>query len=39
MKFVNQLIGEIEIPEEKIIHFPNGIIGFENQKSSTRMCS
>jgi flagellar assembly factor FliW len=33
MKFVNQLIGEIEIPEEKIIHFPNGIIGFENHKN------
>ncbi len=32
MKFVNHLIGEVEISEDKIIHFPNGIIGFENHK-------
>jgi flagellar assembly factor FliW len=32
MKFVNQLIGEIEVSNEKVIDFPQGIIGFENHK-------
>jgi flagellar assembly factor FliW len=32
MKFVNQLIGEIEVSNEKVIDFPHGIIGFENHK-------
>lgn len=32
MKVVNQLIGEVEISEDKVINFPNGIIGFEKYK-------
>lgn len=33
MKLVTRQFGELEISEEKIIHFPNGIIGFEECKS------
>lgn len=32
MKINTKFFGEIEIEEEKIINFPNGIIGFENLK-------
>jgi flagellar assembly factor FliW len=32
MKMENQFIGKVEIKEEEIIYFPNGIIGFEKFK-------
>ncbi|MGB9812186.1 MAG: flagellar assembly protein FliW [Thermovenabulum sp.] len=32
MKIETKFFGEIEIEEEKIINFPNGIIGFEDLK-------
>jgi len=32
MKLVTQQFGELEVSEEQIIHFPNGIIGFEDCK-------
>ncbi len=32
MKLYNKYLGETEIPEEEIIYFPNGIIGFEDFK-------
>lgn len=32
MKLNNHLIGQLEILEDEIIFFPNGIIGFENLK-------
>ncbi|GAB4339033.1 MAG: flagellar assembly protein FliW [Calditrichia bacterium] len=30
MKVVTQQFGELEVSEEQVIHFPNGIIGFED---------
>jgi flagellar assembly factor FliW len=30
MKLVHQQLGIFDVSEEKIIHFPNGIIGYEN---------
>lgn len=32
MKLITKNFGEIEIDEEKIIHFPEGILGFEEEK-------
>jgi flagellar assembly factor FliW len=32
MKITSKFLGEIEINEEQIIHFPNGIPGFEEEK-------
>ncbi len=32
MKLENSIIGEIEVSEDDIIYFPNGIIGFESYK-------
>lgn len=32
MKLENSIIGEIEVSEDDIIYFPNGIIGFEGYK-------
>jgi len=32
MKITSKFLGEIEINEEQIIHFPNGLPGFEDEK-------
>lgn len=35
MKINTKIFGEIEIAEEKLIEFPNGILGFEDLKTFT----
>jgi flagellar assembly factor FliW len=32
MNIKTKYLGEIEVSEEQIIHFPNGLLGFENSK-------